>query len=52
VKRLNKKLFISHFACSREGVFIDELRKRKISPGFVQFHSIRWPNENHEKKTE
>lgn len=44
VKRLNKELFIPHFACSKEGPFIDELRKIKISPDFVQFPSIRWPN--------
>lgn len=44
VKRLNKELFIPHFVCSKEGPFIDELRKIKISPDFVQFPSIRWPN--------
>jgi len=44
MKRLNKRLFIPHFACSREGPFIDELRKIKVSPDFVQFPSIRWPN--------
>lgn len=44
VKRLNKELFIPHFACSKDGPFIDELRKIKISPDFVQFPSIRWPN--------
>jgi len=44
VKRLNKELFIPHFACSKEGPFIDELRKIKISPDLVQFPSIRWPN--------
>lgn len=44
VKRLNKELFIPHFACSKEGPFIDELRKIKIPPDFVQFPSIRWPN--------
>ena len=44
VKRLNKELFIPHFACSKEGPFTDELRKIKIPPDFVQFPSIRWPN--------
>ncbi len=44
VKGLNKKLFTPHFACSKEGPFIDELRKIKITPDFVQFPSIRWPN--------
>ena len=44
VKRLNKELFAPHFACSKEGPFIDELRKLKISPDFVQFPGIRWPN--------
>jgi glycosyltransferase involved in cell wall biosynthesis len=44
VKRLNKELFIPHFACSKEGPFIDELREIKIFPDFVQFPSIRWPN--------
>lgn len=44
VKRLNKELFIPHFVCSKEGPFIDELRKIKIFPDFVQFPSIRWPN--------
>lgn len=44
VKRLNKGLFIPHFVCSKEGPFIDELRKIKIPPDFVQFPSIRWPN--------
>jgi glycosyltransferase involved in cell wall biosynthesis len=44
VKRLNKELFIPHFVCSKEGPFIDELRKIKIPPDFVQFPSIRWPN--------
>ena len=44
VKRLNKQLFIPHFACSKEGPFIDELRKIEILPDFVQFPSIRWPN--------
>ena len=43
VKRLNKELFVPHFACSKEGPFIDELRKIKISPDFVQFPGIRWP---------
>ena len=44
VKRLDKKLFTPHFACSKEGPFIDELRNIKIHPDFVQFPSIRWPN--------
>ena len=44
VKGLNKKLFIPHFICSKEGPFIDELRKIKITPDFVQFPGIRWPN--------
>ena len=44
VKRLNKELFIPHFACSKEGPFTDELRKIEIPPDFVQFPSIRWPN--------
>ncbi|MEK6764604.1 MAG: glycosyltransferase family 4 protein [Planctomycetota bacterium] len=44
VKRLNKELFIPHFACSKDGPFIDELRKIEIPPDFVQFPSIRWPN--------
>lgn len=44
VKRLNKELFIPHFVCSKEGPFIDELRKIKIPPDFVQFPSIRCPN--------
>jgi glycosyltransferase involved in cell wall biosynthesis len=44
VKRLNKELFIPHFACSKEGPFIGELREIKISPDFVQFPGIRWPN--------
>ncbi|MBT5304058.1 MAG: glycosyltransferase family 4 protein [Candidatus Scalindua sp.] len=44
VKRLNKKFFIPHFACSKEGPFIDELRKIEILPDFVQFPSIRLPN--------
>ena len=44
VKRLDKQLFTPHFACSKEGPFIDELRNIKISPDFVQFPSIRWPN--------
>lgn len=44
VRRLNKKLFKIHFVCSKEGPFIDELRKMNIDPDFVQFPSIRWPN--------
>ena len=44
VKGLNKKLFIPHFTCSKEGPFIDELKKIKITPDFVQFPGIRWPN--------
>ena len=44
VKRLDRKLFIPHFVCSKEGPFIDELRKINIPPDFVQFPSIRWPN--------
>ena len=44
VKGLNKKLFIPHFICSKEGPFIDELEKIKITPDFVQFPGIRWPN--------
>ena len=44
VKRLDKQLFTPHFACSKEGPFIDELRNIKISPDFVQFPGIRWPN--------
>jgi glycosyltransferase involved in cell wall biosynthesis len=44
VKRLNRKLFIPHFTCSKKGPFIDELEKIKITPDFVQFPSIRWPN--------
>jgi len=44
VKRLDKKLFTPHFACSKEGPFIDELRNIKIPPDFVKFPSIRWPN--------
>ena len=44
VKRLDKKLFMPHFACSKEGPFIDELRNIKIPPDFVQFPGIRWPN--------
>jgi len=44
VKGLNKKLFTPHFACSKEGPFIEELRKIKITPDFVQFPGIRWPN--------
>ena len=44
VKRLNKELFVPHFACSKEGPFIDELKRLKILPDFVQFPSIRWPN--------
>jgi glycosyltransferase involved in cell wall biosynthesis len=44
VKRLDKKLFEPRFACSKEGPFIDELRKINIHPDFVQFPSIRWPN--------
>ncbi len=44
VKRLNKELFKPHFACSKEGPFIDELRNIKISPDFVKFPGIRWPN--------
>ncbi len=43
-KRLNRELFTPHFACSKEGPFIDELRKLQIYPDFVQFPSIRWPN--------
>ena len=43
-KGLNRKLFIPHFACSQEGPFIDELEKIKITPDFVQFPGIRWPN--------
>jgi glycosyltransferase involved in cell wall biosynthesis len=44
VKRLDKKLFTPHFACSKEGPFIDELRNIEIPPDFVQFPGIRWPN--------
>jgi Glycosyltransferase len=44
VKRLDKKLFVPHFACSKEGPFVDELRKLEILPDFVQFPGIRWPN--------
>ncbi len=44
VKRVDKKLFIPHFVCSKEGPFIDELRKIEILPDFVQFPSIKWPN--------
>jgi glycosyltransferase involved in cell wall biosynthesis len=44
VKRLDKKLFEPHFACSKEGPFIDELRNIEIPPDFVQFPGIRWPN--------
>ncbi|MCP4253190.1 MAG: glycosyltransferase family 4 protein [Candidatus Scalindua sp.] len=44
VKRLNRELFTPHFACSKEGPFIDELRKLKLPPDFVQFPGIRWPN--------
>jgi len=44
VKGLNRKLFIPHFICSKEGPFIDELEKIKITPDFVQFPGIRWPN--------
>ncbi len=44
VKGLNRKLFIPHFTCSKEGPFIDELEKLKITPDFVQFPGIRWPN--------
>ena len=44
VKGLNKKLFIPHFICSKEGPFIDELEKIKITPDFVQFPGIRWPS--------
>ncbi len=44
VKRLDKKLFTPHFACSKEGPFVDALRNIKIPPDFVQFPSIRWPN--------
>ncbi len=44
VKRLNKELFTPHFACSKEGPFVDELRNIKIPPDFVQFPGIRWPN--------
>jgi glycosyltransferase involved in cell wall biosynthesis len=44
VKRLDNKLFEPHFACSKEGPFIDELRNIEIPPDFVQFPGIRWPN--------
>ncbi len=44
VKRLDKKLFTPHFACSKEGPFIEELRNIKTHPDFVQFPGIRWPN--------
>ena len=44
VKGLNRKLFTPHFICSKEGPFIDELKKIKITPDFVQFPGIRWPN--------
>ncbi|KHE93350.1 MAG: glycosyltransferase family 4 protein [Candidatus Scalindua rubra] len=44
VKRLDKNFFVPHFACSREGHFVDELRKLEILPDFVQFPSIRRPN--------
>ncbi len=44
VNGLNKRLFMPHFACSREGPFIDELRKIDIFPDFVQFPAIKWPN--------
>ncbi len=44
VKRLDKKLFTPHFACSKEGPFVDELRNINILPDFVQFPGIRWPN--------
>lgn len=44
VKGLNRKLFNPRFACSKEGPFIDELRKMNIDPDFVQFPGIRRPN--------
>jgi len=44
VKGLNKRLFIPHFACSKEGLFIDELEKIEITPDFVQFPGMRRPN--------
>lgn len=44
VKKLDRTLFTPHFACSKEGPFIDELRNIKITPDFVQFPGIRWPN--------
>ena len=44
VKRLDKELFTPHFACSKEGPFIDALRNIKITPDFIKFPGIRWPN--------